>query len=569
MLSFMTTATFDLQQFAESATLPDQEIFTTGTHRGKHYSHRDLDEIVANFRRHSIGEKARLRVPAVIGHEENQEYLDRSDLPAAGWMQELRNLKQICPKCRGSGKLRGDDGEAACPQCVGTGVASTLRATFGNVPRKVSKLLKRKAYRTVSAEIYDKPPEGVPGRGKMLRRVAFLGGEIPQIKSIDEINELYEHGEDLQSTPLTRLSFSHANCNDDGRYWTCFSEVKPMDREQMIQRLQSMGFSADVLESADDKLLAEILRVYDSSKRGDDSDKKDDYSDEAAGPSADDANALGGESPFAEQEDDEGDDDSEEDDEPKSTGDLESYAAKARRAYDRACKMMEKCRRARMKKAGRSSSKDDEQGSADFGEPEKANHDAPAADGRPSGSMSAADAAQLLREVIRQEINSAVKDGAQESIGELKKYREEIRAYDKQEAVDAILERYRDRIPPRMRSHYQTLLSRADTRFVGDKFGDNGRSRDSTEFDRVVAEISQLPGKFAEHFGESARRDGGANLDAKDWAEATYDKHAAAFKRMGGMKKSEFVEMARKAEDDGTLEKFRAVWDASPASGVA
>ena len=427
----MTTGTFDIQHFAESATLPDQEIFTTGTHRGKHYSHRDLDEIVANFKRHSVGDKARLRVPAVIGHEENQEYLDRSDLPAAGWMHELRNVKQMCPKCQGRGKLRGESGEDICQDCVGAGVASTLRATFSDVPRKVSKLLKRKAYRTVSAEIYDKPPEGVPGRGKMLRRVAFLGGEIPQLKSLDDINELYEHGEDLHSTPLTRLTFSHANCNDDGCYWTCFSEVKPMDREQMIHKLQSTGFSPEVLESADDKLLAEILRVYDSSKRGDDEDeanKKDEYSDDANGPSADDANALGGESPFAEQEDDDGEgDDGEEDDmaEPKSRKDLEKHAAKARRAYKHACRMMEKYCPGRMKKSRQASAASKEEASADFGEPEKVQHDVPAAGGRGNDSMSAGDAARLLREVIRQEIHGAVRqtrcclqaDGRHEKVG--------------------------------------------------------------------------------------------------------------------------------------------------------
>ncbi len=132
-------------------------VFQSGRHRGKTYSERDLSDMVRNFDRSSAptaGRQPSLRVPAVLGHEESQEFLERSDLPAAAWCERLYR-----------------DGK-------------TLRADFGDVHPKIMKLLRGKAYRTVSAEVYDEPPEGLQGSGKMLRRVAFLGGEIPQIKNL-------------------------------------------------------------------------------------------------------------------------------------------------------------------------------------------------------------------------------------------------------------------------------------------------------------------------------------------------------------------------------------------------
>lgn len=198
------------EHFSESSgSLSGVEIFRAGNHRGKEYTEADLDDMVRNFNLFSnpklaamksasgklaeqdkekfaaIFEEAcseepaaeaaahdylaergiepaaeavpTLRVPGVLGHEETQEFLERSDLPAAAWATKVYR-----------------DGPM-------------LKANLAEIPPKVVRLLKGKAYRTVSAEVYDEPPEGVPGKGKMLRRIAFLGGEIPQIKSLDDI----------------------------------------------------------------------------------------------------------------------------------------------------------------------------------------------------------------------------------------------------------------------------------------------------------------------------------------------------------------------------------------------
>ena len=133
------------------------EIFAAGTHRGKEYTVADLDRMVANFEKFSTGAAPLLAPPAVLGHEEDQTLLENSGLPAAGWITKL---------WREGDKLKGK---------------------VSRIPEKVAKLINQHSYRKVSAEIYDEPPEGIPGQGMMLRRLALLGAEIPQVKSLADL----------------------------------------------------------------------------------------------------------------------------------------------------------------------------------------------------------------------------------------------------------------------------------------------------------------------------------------------------------------------------------------------
>lgn len=149
-----------VEKFSEGYRLPGVEIFSAGVHRGREYAASDLDDIVANFDRASRpqnGKPVAMHVPLVVGHEEGQEYLKRSDLPAAGWITRVYR--------------QGDK----------------LLADIDHVPAQFAKLIAGLTYRTVSAEIYDAPPAGVGGSGKMLRRVAALGGDIPEVKGLAEI----------------------------------------------------------------------------------------------------------------------------------------------------------------------------------------------------------------------------------------------------------------------------------------------------------------------------------------------------------------------------------------------
>ena len=168
-----------VEKFGEGAsTLHGVEIFATGDHRGKPYTEADLGQMVQNFRRYSMpkaGKKGLVSIPAVLGHEEDQAYLERSDLPAAGYATDVWQDRKECPLCQGS---RASEGKP-CPMCSGRGEVGVLKANFNDVPPKVARLLKGKTYKQVSAEVYDEPPDGLGGDGKMLRRVAFPGRGDP------------------------------------------------------------------------------------------------------------------------------------------------------------------------------------------------------------------------------------------------------------------------------------------------------------------------------------------------------------------------------------------------------
>ena len=246
-----------VHKFGEgSSSLHSVEIFASGEHRGKPYSDADLDEMVSNFRKFSVGKNPLLQVPAVLGHEENQELLERSDLPAAAWAKDIWRDRKVCPACHGDG--------GNCQMCGNKGSVGVLKADFADLPPKVARLLKGKAYRTVSAEVYDEPPEGIPGEGKMLRRVAFLGGEIPQVKSLDEIPEPVEHAEQgaaiAKFAELGTVKKVVPSKKRPGVFYA-FSEVMPMNRADQIKWLvENCGFDQGLLDNAPDELIAQMYQ---------------------------------------------------------------------------------------------------------------------------------------------------------------------------------------------------------------------------------------------------------------------------------------------------------------------
>lgn len=187
-------------KFSESASrIQGVEIFADGPHRGKNYTPQDLQDIADNFHRYSAPDarKVYLNVPVVKGHDEDQEYLQRTDIPADGWVTNVY--------VQGGG----------------------LFADFDHVPPKTATLLKQKRYGPVSAEIYDEPPEGIPGAaGKMLRRVALLGGDIPEVKGLKGMPDPQPYSEGaIASRRRGRLTYA-GRVKLPGGVWACFSEVR-------------------------------------------------------------------------------------------------------------------------------------------------------------------------------------------------------------------------------------------------------------------------------------------------------------------------------------------------------
>lgn len=229
-LAAKITGQKNAERFSESSTVPAVEIFAAGTHRGKSYTESDLDDIVRNFNAASVGPNARLEVPVVIGHEEKQDYLEDTGIPAAGW------LKRVWRK------------------------GTKLMADIGDMPAVVTKLLRANRYKHVSAEIYDDPPNGVQGKGCTLRRIALLGGEQPQVKNLANIPLPDLHSEQSIVYRPCVLKFCEIKPGATAGVFRVFSEVVPMDRDQMVQQLADMGFDVEKLKDCPDEALAEILR---------------------------------------------------------------------------------------------------------------------------------------------------------------------------------------------------------------------------------------------------------------------------------------------------------------------
>lgn len=182
------------------------EIFAAGRYRDKHYTIRDLDAMVRNFILLGPRGKKLLQPPNVIGHEDDQEFLDRTDLPAAGWP------KRVWRK------------------------GSKLFADFGEMPAEVAHAINTRAYRKVSAEIYDDFVDDQGNHyGKALRRVAILGAEIPQVKSLADIPYATPEYDADQDSPEDLKRLDAYECEPG--IWRAFCERVPVRRFSEEYRL--------------------------------------------------------------------------------------------------------------------------------------------------------------------------------------------------------------------------------------------------------------------------------------------------------------------------------------------
>ena len=244
MLSPMAQCKKHVDRFSEggSSELKDVEIFASGVHRGKPYTNADLDQIVHNFNRYRNTNQPQVKpqlaiprlmpgAPAVLGHEEEQQILERSDLPSAGWPTKLWR-----------------DGDK-------------LKANLGGLAQVVAKAIRLRRYSGVSAEIYDNPPEGVEGEGKVLRRIALLGADVPQVKSLADLPMPTDsHSEQFANHGPTYLRFTSVRPTPGiVGCFSCFAEVTTMDPQTLLQQLQDMGLDVTLLQDLPpDKLQAII-----------------------------------------------------------------------------------------------------------------------------------------------------------------------------------------------------------------------------------------------------------------------------------------------------------------------
>ncbi len=134
-------------------------IFQTGRWHGIPYTRDDIDEMIANFR--ELRPKG-FQPTVVVGHEEPDEalnWMDSSGIPSAGDVSGLTR--------------RGD----------------ILYADFVDVPELIGRLLNARRYKKISVELITEmaDPHTEKKYRLVLKRVALLGGEMPEVHTLPEI----------------------------------------------------------------------------------------------------------------------------------------------------------------------------------------------------------------------------------------------------------------------------------------------------------------------------------------------------------------------------------------------
>lgn len=175
-------------EFQEFGECKNVQIFALGQTESKDYKEKDLEKIVENFKK--LNETHRPPM-VVLGHGEDQGFLQKSGLPAAGWVTNLW--------------VKG----------------KKLYADFKDVPKQVVKVIKKGAYKFPSVEIYRNFMYNNESFGPVLRRVALLGADIPRIKSLNDVAARYEEfGEGSFCLPVVQsdenwLNELNSELNDD------------------------------------------------------------------------------------------------------------------------------------------------------------------------------------------------------------------------------------------------------------------------------------------------------------------------------------------------------------------
>lgn len=149
----------------ETVDLKDIEIFQSGMWedsqgRKNGWSDADMDDTVRNFQAMTADG---WKIPVKLGHKRDQSFIQREGYPAAGWIADLRR----------KGK--------------------SLVCDFKNVPKRLAKLIKAKAYASISSELA-KNLKDQAGRvyKNALVGVALLGEELPALNTLKDIEALYK-----------------------------------------------------------------------------------------------------------------------------------------------------------------------------------------------------------------------------------------------------------------------------------------------------------------------------------------------------------------------------------------
>lgn len=205
--------------------LKNVEIFGEGTWNGNQITSEMLGNIVAAFHATKDFVKPVLK----LGHNNTQELLQQDGLPAAGWVSNVY--------------IKG----------------KKLLADFVDIPDKIYELIRKKAYRKVSVEIFS----GYSFDGKtypnLLGAVALLGADLPAVMTLSDILDRYK----LEAKSFTNDVTSNTI---DVKIYTNDIEVSDMADKKDVQDTR--------LEDLENKLTTFSAQFDQEKKKNEDLEKK-------------------------------------------------------------------------------------------------------------------------------------------------------------------------------------------------------------------------------------------------------------------------------------------------------
>lgn len=210
----------------ETYSLSNVPIFSAGTWHGDVYSEPDLDAIVESFQ--VVGFKP----PIKLGHSEKQKLLQEAGLPSAGWIERVYR----------SGKI--------------------LFADFSNIPKKIFQLLERKAYGPVSVELFWNYKDTKNGKTwpRVLRAVALLGADIPEVTTIDGTLSLFDESGNgykvIQFKEISKMSEDEKKMEDVQieKFQKEIDEAK-LNNQKLEERVKKFEELAETAKAENLKLL--------------------------------------------------------------------------------------------------------------------------------------------------------------------------------------------------------------------------------------------------------------------------------------------------------------------------
>lgn len=223
---------------APAYMLPGVELFASGVYRQKKWGTSLIREMAENAPKLGPSGLNIFVPPAVLGHEEKQEWLERTDLPAAGQV-DPDTVRAVPDEDKpGEMKLIGD---------------------LVNIPREVAERIVNREFSRVSAEIYDRfLDDHGKAYGKVLRRLALLGAEPPQVKRLKPLG-IPQPMQSIRQFAERRAGVLIRLRHDAGH---CFAEAIAVDRNQLTAAAKAAlpSLSSAFLDALTDDKLAELVK---------------------------------------------------------------------------------------------------------------------------------------------------------------------------------------------------------------------------------------------------------------------------------------------------------------------